>query len=36
LKVQQEQIDRDYLVATAQRLGLEETWLDVLQRIESP
>ena len=26
LKVQQEQIDRDYLVATAQRLGLEETW----------
>jgi hypothetical protein len=35
LKVQQEQIDRDYLVATAQRLGLEETWLDVLQRIES-
>ena len=33
LKVQQERIDRDYIVTSARRLGLEETWLDVLQRL---
>ena len=36
LKVQQERIDRDYIAASARRLGLEEIWLDVLQRLESP
>ncbi len=36
LKVQQERIDRAYLANSARRLGLEATWLDVLQRIDNP
>jgi hypothetical protein len=35
LKVQQERIDRDYIAASARRLGLEDIWLDVLRRIVS-
>jgi hypothetical protein len=36
LKVQAERIDREYIAAWASRLGLAETWQDVLQRIENP
>jgi hypothetical protein len=36
LKVQQERIDRDYIAPSARRLGLEEVWLDVLQRLDHP
>jgi hypothetical protein len=36
LKVQGEHIDRGEIAASARRLGLEQTWLDVLKRIEVP
>jgi hypothetical protein len=36
LKVQAERIDRQYIADWATRLGLGDTWRDVLQRVETP